>query len=200
MPHNNLRITPKGNGMFYLIGAAHRAHLIEQSGQRTDAHEAFSKCLRSAIADHRPVLTAEEANTKKLTEYKQVSLTKTISDAEGIEHMFCDPGDSERDEMDYMDRSAIGLELTREWNVLSSAELDAKAGAIEIARFFPMREQFWLNRLSKFREQGVVFVCGDFHVDRFAKLLGQAGIPNEILQRDIGVIEEDARRMDIAVK
>lgn len=186
--------------MFYLIGAAHRAHLIEQSGQRTDAHEAFSKCLESAIADHRPVLIAEEANAEKLTEYKQLSLTKIISDAEGIDHMFCDPGDREREAMEYMDRRAIGLELTREWDVLSSVELDAKAGAIEIARFFPMREQFWLNHLSEFREQDVVFICGDFHVDRFAKFLDQAAIPNEIVQRGIGVIEEDARRMDIAVK
>jgi hypothetical protein len=70
-----------------------------------------------------------------------------------------------------------------------------KQEQFEIARFFPMREQFWLNHLSEFREQDVVFICGDFHVDRFAKLLDQAAIPNEIVQRGIGVIEEDARRM-----
>jgi hypothetical protein len=68
--------------------------------------------------------------TEKLTEYKQLSLTKIISDAEGIDHMFCDPGDREREAMEYMDRRAIGLELTREWDVLSSVDLDAKAGAI----------------------------------------------------------------------
>jgi hypothetical protein len=180
--------------MFYLIGAAHRAHLIGESGLRTDAHEAFYKCLEAAIADHRPVLVAEEANPEKLKKYKQLSLAKIIGDAERLEHMFCDPSDREREEMGYKDRLDIGLDLARTAN-LSSVELDAKAGAIEIARYFPMRERFWFERLSGYHKKDVIFICGDYHVDRFAKLLDKAGITHKTVQREIGVNDEDIRRM-----
>jgi hypothetical protein len=185
--------------MYYLIGAAHRAHLINEGESPTEAQLEFTRCLTSAIDQWHPSLVGEEAAAQTLRRNFQQSLTKRVSDAKQVEHRFCDPDDDEREAMGYKDRMTIGLELSREWG-LSPMDLDAKAGAIEIACFFPVREKFWLNRLNGFYEKDVVFVCGDFHIDGFAKLLANSGIPHAIIQRAIGTNEEDTRRMRIAVK
>jgi len=73
---------------------------------------------------------------------------------------------------------------------LSDDELAQKARAIEIARYFPIREQFWLERLNGCRSVAAVFVC-DIHVETFAKVLEAEGVQYKVLRRGIGVNEKD---------
>ncbi len=52
--------------------------------------------------------------------------------------------------MGYQNRQDIGLSIFQSdegWSLSNDDEITAKAGAIEVAFYFPMRERFWLERL-----------------------------------------------------
>ena len=74
---------------------------------------------------------------------------------------------------------------------LSNDELECKARAIEIARYFPLRERFWLEQLKDCRSAICILICGDIHLRSFGSLLTSQDISFEIKQRGIGVNEED---------
>jgi len=86
---------------------------------------------------------------------------------------------------------SIALDLWMETPELSNDELTCKARAIEIAHYFPLREQFWLNKLQGCRETEVVFTCGDIHIESFSGLLKTEHVSYRIVQRGIGVNEKD---------
>lgn len=48
------------------------------------------------------------------------------------------------------------------------------------------REKFWLTRLSGSKEEDILFICGDDHIESFSKRLTKAGYPNQILSRRWG--------------
>ncbi len=83
---------------------------------------------------------------------------------------------------------------------LSNEEMDAKAGAIEMAQYFPIRERFWLEQLANRLDSEVVFVCGDAHIDGFVRLLNARKIPSRIVDRAIGVNDEDKYTVENARK
>jgi hypothetical protein len=95
--------------------------------------------------------------------------------------------------MGYRDRQSIGQEIffSDEGWELSSAEIEAKAGAIEIARYFPLRERFWFERLADRAGSEVVFVCGDAHVEGFVDVLKAERIASRVFDRGIGLNDED---------
>ncbi len=86
-----------------------------------------------------------------------------------------------------------------DWDGQSQEQISAKAGAIELAHYFPVREQFWLNQLDGFLDKDVLFICGDFHVESFRKLLDAAGVPNVEVMRGLGVTDEDRYQAQIAI-
>ena len=75
------------------------------------------------------------------------------------------------------------------------AERRRDACAIEIGRYFPIREKFWLERLNveECRAREVIFVCGDLHIenDSFTKLLEENAVPYAVVERGIGIAEDD---------
>ncbi len=78
------------------------------------------------------------------------SIPRRIADESGAEHCFCDPDSKQRSEMGYQNRQDIGLSIFQSdegWSLSNDDEITAKAGAIEVAFYFPMRERFWLERL-----------------------------------------------------
>ena len=48
------------------------------------------------------------------------------------------------------------------------------------------REEFWLTRLSGSKEEDILFICGDDHIESFSNRLTMAGYPNKILSRRWG--------------
>ena len=107
-----------------------------------------------------------------------------MADEKGIEHRFCDPTQEERVAIGYMDCRAIWQQRMGE--MLPGNELYMKAQAIEIACYFPIREQFWLEKLDGCRNESVIFVCGDGHIETFCKLLERESIEHEVVKRGIG--------------
>ena len=63
----------------------------------------------------------------------------------------------------------------------------AAAHAVAISLIFPLREEFWLEKLKKDNQLEVVFVLGEDHLDTFCRRLEGLGIQSKVLFRGIGV-------------
>jgi hypothetical protein len=180
--------------MLHLLGLNHSAQARLPGIDLTESQKAFAGCLRRTIEEVRPILIAEEDSADALAVRGKVSIGKEIAGKYGIEHMFCDPTEEQRRALGYRDGQSLELEIfMRDSKGLSNEEIFCKARAIEIGRYFPMREQFWLQRLNGFLDSGVVFVCGDLHIESFGNMLESKGVPCRVVQRGIGLQPEDAR-------
>jgi hypothetical protein len=135
------------------------------------------------------VLIVEEDNEEFLANRGEISISREVADeTSGIEHRFCEPNNKERLEIGSKNFSSIALELSMAES-LSEEELGCKARAIEISHYFPIRERFWLKRLSDCCDSDAILICGDMHVESFGRMLKDEGIPHEIVERGIGVNE-----------
>jgi hypothetical protein len=177
--------------MLHILGVAHRAQSRKLDSQPTEAQEEFASAIRAIIEDFHPSFIAEEDNEQFLAERSEISVSKQIADDKAIEHRFCDPNTKERCAIGYKNFMSIALDLWMVEPDLSNDQLTCKARAIEIALYFPVREQFWLNRLQGCRDANAIFACGDIHIESFGRLLDTEHIPYRIARRRIGVNEKD---------
>jgi hypothetical protein len=186
--------------MLYLIGLNHRAQARTPESELTAEQLEFSDCLRRTIEEVRPSLIAEEDSEEALLKRSRISLAKELADEHGIEHRFCDPNEEQRRAMGYQDGSWLETQIFMgDREGLSHEEIFCRARAIEIGRYFPIRERFWLDRLYGCTDADVIFVCGDLHIEGFGNILESSGIPSSVVQRAIGLTEEDGR-FDAALK
>ncbi len=186
--------------MLHLIGINHRVQARTPESELTAEQLEFSDCLRRTIEEVGPSLIAEEDSEEALLKRNRISLAKEIADEHGIEHRFCDPNEEQRRAIGYQDGGWLETQMfMSDREGLSNEEIFCRARAIEIGRYFPIRERFWLDRLCGCTDADVVFVCGDLHIESFGKILDSNGIPSRIVQRAIGLTEED-RRFDEALR
>ncbi len=112
-----------------------------------------------------------------------------IADSEKIKHIFCDPNLEER--------KVIGCEDCKTLECKVSIQEDArettltKAFARDIARNFPIRERFWLEKMDGNLMLNGIFICGDLHTDSFVSLLKNKGIQCTVEERGVGVEKPD---------
>jgi hypothetical protein len=180
--------------MLYIIGLNHRAQARTLGNELTQEQQVFSNCLLRTIEQVRPEFVAEEDSEEALTDRRRVSIAKEIADQARIEHRFCDPNKAQRQAIGYRDGQSLELQLfMSDQEGLSNDEIFCKARAIEIGRYFPIRERFWLERLEGCRNANAIFICGDLHIESFGRILDSAGIAYRVAERGIGATEEDAR-------
>lgn len=178
--------------MLHIIGLDHRAQARKPGNQLTGAQQAFADCLRRTIEQVRPIFIAEEDNEEALAKRCKVSIAKEIADEEGIEHRFCDPNGEQRKAIACADGQTLEREmLTHDDPNLLYEETVIKALAIEMGQYYPIRERFWYERLDGCRDRNAVFICGACHIDSFGRLLKSKGVPFEVVERGIGLNEED---------
>jgi hypothetical protein len=193
-----LVVNPKETALFYLMGVNHIAQSKKPGEALTPDQLSFRNNLRALIQKVGPVLVAEEDSEWALSERNEESIAKEIAKGKA-EHRFCDPNNDQRKAMGYKTRRDLKLEIFKSsWDNLSDEEMDARGGAIELSKYFPLRERFWLKCIESFKDKDVIFVCGEAHVDRFKDLLESESIPCAIAVRGIGVTEKDRHDMKIA--
>ena len=163
----------------------------------TDAQRTFDHVLRRAIEEVRPAFIAEEDSEEALVIRQRTSIAKSLADEHRIEHRFCDPTPAQREAMNYKDGQTLIFELLyHNRDERLEPELKVKGRAIEIVRYFPVREQFWLERLNGLYPSEGIFVCGDAHIENFGRLLESKGIGHRVVQRGIGLTQEDITRIN----
>ena len=176
--------------MLYIIGVAHRAQSRRPDVELTPEQNQFSLCIRQIIQAARPRFVAEEDSEEALAERNQLSIAEEICDAAGVEHRLCDPTQAQRQTLNYRNGQELDI-FKHDDNNLSNSEIHLKARAIELGRYFLIRERFWLERLEGCRQHDAVFVCGDAHIVSFTSLLNEQGVRYEIVERGIGVTPQE---------
>jgi hypothetical protein len=179
--------------MLHIIGLDHRIQARLPGVDLNEGQRLFADCLQAAIQEVKPVLVAEEHSEEALENPPppRISIAKEI--AGNIEHRFCDPTRSQRRAIGYKSLMEIEIEMSmkRRWD----EDRRRDACAIEIGRYFPIRENFWLDRLqvNLCREKEAVFACGDLHIESgsFTTLLEQNEVPYRVVKRRIGVAEDE---------
>jgi hypothetical protein len=183
--------------MLHIIGLNHKVQAKFPAADLDEAQQAFARRLRASIQEVNPVLIAEEHSEEVLKTLGKVSIAKEIAVQEQIRHRFCDPEAEQRRVIGYKKSSDIETEMSQKsrWD-LPDEQRGIVARAIEIGRYFPKREQFWLECLDAglCRSAAVVFACGDVHIESgsFTKLLNDHEVPYKIVERRLGV-DEDQR-------
>ena len=162
-----------GDIVFHIVGVSHFAQMKDKGMKDTDAQKELRDCLEHALQQLEPDRVAEELSDYALEEIAkekrvpQESVAKSVADSAGIAHRFCDPNDNERKAMGYVKGSEMIPELISSNETLSNEEINLRAYATEVAKHWPKREGFWIDRLKDVHGKTVVFVCGDAHIDGF---------------------------------
>ncbi len=180
--------------MLHIISVAHRVQAKSPDTQETEVQRSFAQFLRNKIRIIRPAFIAEEDCEEFLRERHEISIAKQVAGEFDIEHRFCDPNRAERFAIGYKDQYTLEQEtLIYAERGLSREEGLNKARAILIGRYFPIRERFWLERLSDCRDRAAIFVCGDGHIksESFRRLLACHDIPYKLVKRGVGLTEQD---------
>ena len=173
--------------MFHIIGVEHS---VQEFGKKiTEGNLAFANCLEQAIRALQPTLVAEEHSIEALG--RRYSITCAVACKFGVAHAFCDPPEEQRKIIGHRCYEALKEKVKNadSLNVLSPYDIKVRAKAIEIAREFRKREEYWLDSIKTKDISVTVFVCGDAHVCSFRKLLMERGIPSEVHSRGIGMNE-----------
>lgn len=146
--------------MVYLIGVD---HIIQHLDERADESKIalvrdFSEYLNEQAKSLRVDLIAEEFSLEALEKSNaDISTAQYVSKDLGIQHLFCDLTTPERDRLN-----------------IGKSDHDK-------------REQYWLNCISNYPKNTIIFICGNNHLESFKEKLLAAGRNVEILSKDWGI-------------
>jgi hypothetical protein len=183
--------------MFYLIGVAHRVQTFENWDVLNEGQTQLAATIRACIERFAPRGIAEEHSREALGEHH--SIAQRLAEEHKLEHRFCDPESDWRKVLGYKSRDQLEMEIfTHSWDVPANDIICGRAGAIEIALYLPMRERRWLECLADVLAENVVFVCGQAHIESFARLLQSYGVDFTVVAERIGVNAEDDRLVALA--
>ncbi|MGA2754209.1 MAG: hypothetical protein ABSE53_10595 [Terracidiphilus sp.] len=181
--------------MFYLIGVNHDAQRHPPGAMLSPDQAKLEGCLIKAIEQYHPALIAVEENEETLVDRRNgvfivyESIPRNVARERGIEHLFCEPCSNEKKRIGYMSKSQICLELCAS-GLLSNCPPGLEgvaAHAVEIAVFFPAREEHWIQKLRRYLQSEVILVLGEAHIESFCCRLKAHNVPSKVLLRGIGV-------------
>lgn len=176
--------------MLYLIGCDHRnAQTYRQGSSLSDPENReraeFRDLIKAAAERYRPVLIGEEANADILRSTQRHSVVYDAADEIGIRHRFCDPTWDERSELSIEEELPfLGPNPPLEWVAVIPSP-DA-AYRHEIAHRWPVREEFWIDRLGDDLKYDVLFICGDAHRWTFRLRLEAKRIEVRVIAKRVG--------------
>jgi hypothetical protein len=186
----------------YLIGVNHTIAQSSPDGRPQDeVQKAYVETLARVIQEVSAEYVAEEYSEEAEKTAKRMSLSPKVACDNGAQHRFCDPTQEQRKAIRYLGHQELQLQIwmhDTNWNI-SNEEAEAKAWALDIGKYFERRERFWLGKIADIKDNTVVFVCGDAHVETFSKLLEAAEWEVHVAARGIGVTDEDRAKTAMGI-
>jgi len=96
----------------------------------------------------------------------------------GIDHCFCDPDEDDRKRLGIPYYADIRDDVRKKYGIIEGFPPEnklrkrVKGETNEISKkYWGLRELFWFNRISRRIGDGVLFICGHEHVERFKLLV-----------------------------
>jgi hypothetical protein len=166
--------------MIYLVGVNHGVQFVNRHSDR-NVINAFEDYLRDTSKEYDIQLIAEEMSMESLKKWEATrSVCKSVTDELGIKHAFCDP--------DSIERKKIGIKLEKEISeelgygqILSDSQVNKLDEILKTQ--WPLREQFWLEKILAAKRDRTLFVLGSSHIESFSDLLKQKDVGCIILKR-----------------
>jgi hypothetical protein len=174
--------------MIYLAGCRHEPYQTFKpaSNYFPLAQRRFESFLRNAIEANEIDLVAEELDCEYSEQKKRQSvalnLVIELKRARTIDHRYCGPTPSKRNDLGigrglpFID-DPVDPELSKVIQTAREAHLH------DIGHRWPIRENFWIERLGNDLHCDVLFICGALHVCTFASRLRAKQIPVKVLER-----------------
>jgi len=174
----------------YLIGCDHRTAQTYRNDSSLGAPEnrgqAELKELIFATVTRYPLdLIAEEANADILRKTQRQSVVYEAACESGISHRFCEPTWDEKNELSIEeDLPFLGPSPPFDWE--ARVPSTGIAFRHDIAHRWPIREEFWIERLGDLHDRNVLFICGDAHRWTFRRRLEAKGIEVKLIAKRVG--------------
>jgi hypothetical protein len=172
--------------MLYIVGTDHCTQYVYRTDNlnRSLRVEEFAAYLRKEAIRLRIKLIAEELSQEtvaKNTNRATSSNARRVALDLGVAHRFCDPDSDERRRLGIPSEGEIekrlGFGRVLDHDPLRQVEHEER-------KYWPMREEFWLNCIRDRLQNRVLFVCGAQHASRFQDLVAANGEQVEVLIED----------------
>lgn len=174
--------------MVSLIGVD---HIVQYTNDYSDKSliKSFSQYLVERAKQLKITLMAEEFNKEVLLMSNATACTaRDVAEDLGIEHRFCDPTSSEREQVGIPSQRKIKEQLGFK-GLLKDKE--KKRVDEEESKYHLKREQFWLDKIRDKAHEPIIFICGDNHLESFKALLINKGFEVTILGKNWGKKQAD---------
>jgi hypothetical protein len=175
--------------MIYITGID---HLVQYNGPvPPELLEEFKEYIAAKIKELNITLIAEEFNEEFLHDVFNAAegTAETAAAESGTSHLYCDPDAAEREALgiayyaDVMDmvkeRHGISEKFIMDMELRRVVEQET---ALEVKKFWPVRERFWLNKLKGRLDENILFLCGHEHVRGFSELLRGEGVSAAVIE------------------
>jgi hypothetical protein len=174
----------------YLIGCDHRnAQTYRNDSSLTDPENRgqaeLKKLILATVARYRLDLIAEEANADILRNTQRQSVVYEAACESGITHRLFEPSWDEKNKLSIEeDLPFFGPCPPSEWEAhIPSRDVSRRH---DIAHRWPVREEFWIDRLGDNLDQKVLFICGDAHRWTFRRRLEAKGTKVRLVAKRVG--------------
>ena len=183
-----VQVACSGYWMFYIIGVNHRFQSLKAGETPTPEHLFYQNTLSDVIVTRKPTLVAEEESRETLR--GRTSIAEGLANKLQVEHVLCDPNKTQRQSIGYRCLVDLQTKIYQENQDISDHDCEVRATAIETAREFGKREDYWLKSIEGRNLSKVIFVCGAAHIDGLRKRLSERGVQSEVIVRAIGITRE----------
>ncbi|MAZ67631.1 hypothetical protein CL652_02580 [bacterium] len=161
--------------MIYLIGVDHYLQHDGNESAKPELRSAFKNFLKNEITALGVDVIAEEFNEDAIRwSMASHSTLGRLAEELRITHLYCEPTIQERKELEIPSygqiKKTLGLSPT------IPIEEEIRMVSEKQKEYFAPRENFWLNKLTPFLSDTVLFVLGSKHMDSFSSLLEQKAI------------------------
>lgn len=181
--------------MFHIAGVDHHLQSLDpqllRQNRTPPAQLSFAGWLDETINRLNPTLLAEEQHIDWLGSRVSIPQVLAWNRVPRVPHEFCDAGKEERKNLRYRNFDLLKQRLQICRPDLSNRNVEVRATAIEMAREFPKREEFWLASMQSHDVSRTIFICGEAHVEGFTQMLANRGWKSEILVRGLGMKQYD---------
>ena len=166
--------------MIYLVGVNHGVQFVNKTSD-DNVTGAFEEYLRAVCTQHGIQCIEEEMSIESLNKWGATRhICKSIADELSIKHIFCDPDSNERKSRGIRSEKEIRDELGYS-QILSQSQVEKLDEVLKSD--WPLREEFWLEKVLEAKGAPILFVLGSSHVDSFSDLLTRNGIDFVVLER-----------------
>ncbi len=169
--------------MIYLVGVDHRIQHDGIESANLNQRKKFIDYLVSTFKELNISIVAEEFNEDSLEySYAKNSTAKLAVQKNDIKHIYCDPNIKERKEIKIPSEDKICKDLGIKF-IRNNSEDEARI-IQEKRKYYIIRENFWLDKLSDSLHKEILIIIGTDHIKSFKKLLNSKNIPCTILNNN----------------